>query len=83
VVNVTGDVPAGHQARLTAGCRGSGLRRRPRQRRPRGVQAEAGQAQIQGDELRVSSKKRDDLQAIRALARGQDYDFVVQVTNYR
>jgi uncharacterized protein YajQ (UPF0234 family) len=45
---------------------------------PKGVKA-----QIQGDELRVSSKKRDDLQAIQALVRQQDYDFAVQFTNYR
>ena len=40
-------------------------------------------AQIQGDELRVSSKKRDDLQAVIALVKAQDYDFAVQFTNYR
>jgi cyclic-di-GMP-binding protein len=45
---------------------------------PKGVKA-----QIQGEELRVSSKKRDDLQAIQALVKGQDYDFAVQFTNYR
>jgi uncharacterized protein YajQ (UPF0234 family) len=45
---------------------------------PKGVKS-----QIQGDELRVSSKKRDDLQAVQALVRGQDYDFAVQFTNYR
>jgi uncharacterized protein YajQ (UPF0234 family) len=45
---------------------------------PKGVKA-----QIQGDELRVSSKKRDDLQAVQSLVRGQDYDFAVQFTNYR
>jgi cyclic-di-GMP-binding protein len=45
---------------------------------PRGVKA-----QIQGDELRVSSKKRDDLQAVIALVKQQDYDFAVQFTNYR
>jgi len=39
--------------------------------------------QVQGDELRVSSKSRDDLQAIIALVKGQDYDFAVQFTNYR
>ena len=39
--------------------------------------------QIQGDELRVSSKKRDDLQAVIALVKGQDLDFAVQFTNYR
>ena len=45
---------------------------------PKGVKA-----QIQGDELRVSSKKRDDLQAVQALVRSQDLDFAVQFTNYR
>ena len=45
---------------------------------PKGVKA-----QIQGDELRVSSKKRDDLQAIQRLVREQDYEFAVQFTNYR
>ena len=45
---------------------------------PKGVKA-----QIQGDELRVSSKKRDDLQAIQALVKSQDLEFAVQFTNYR
>ena len=45
---------------------------------PKGVKV-----QVQGDELRVSSKKRDDLQAVQALVKGQDYDFAVQFTNYR
>ena len=45
---------------------------------PKGVKT-----QIQGDELRVSSKKRDDLQAVQKLIRDADYDFAVQLTNYR
>ena len=45
---------------------------------PKGVKA-----QIQGDELRVSSKKRDDLQAVQQLVKSQDYDFAVQFQNYR
>ena len=45
---------------------------------PKGVKV-----QIQGDELRVSSKKRDDLQAVIALVKEQDYDFAVQFVNYR
>lgn len=45
---------------------------------PKGVKA-----QIQGDELRVSSKKRDDLQIIQRLVKDQDYEFAVQFTNYR
>ena len=40
-------------------------------------------AQIQGDELRVSSKSRDDLQSIIALLKGQDFDFALQFVNYR
>ncbi len=45
---------------------------------PKGVKV-----QIQGDELRVSSKKRDDLQEVIALVKGADLDFAVQFTNYR
>jgi uncharacterized protein YajQ (UPF0234 family) len=45
---------------------------------PKGVKV-----QIQGDELRVNSKKRDDLQEVIALIKAQDYDFAVQFTNYR
>jgi uncharacterized protein YajQ (UPF0234 family) len=45
---------------------------------PKGVRA-----QVQGDELRVSSKKKDDLQAVMALLRGKDLDFAIQFTNYR
>ena len=45
---------------------------------PKGVKA-----QIQGDELRVSSKSKDDLQTVMTLLRNQDFDFAVQFTNYR
>jgi uncharacterized protein YajQ (UPF0234 family) len=45
---------------------------------PKGVKV-----QVQGEELRVSSKKRDDLQTVIALVKAQDYDFAVQFTNYR
>ena len=38
---------------------------------------------IQGDELRVSSKKRDDLQAVIALLKGKDLDVDLQFVNYR
>jgi uncharacterized protein YajQ (UPF0234 family) len=40
-------------------------------------------AQIQGEELRVSSKKKDDLQAVMSLLRGKDFDFALQFVNYR
>ena len=39
--------------------------------------------QIQGEELRVSSKSRDDLQTAIALVKKETWDFAVQFTNYR
>ncbi|WP_457028938.1 YajQ family cyclic di-GMP-binding protein [Kitasatospora sp. P5_F3] len=45
---------------------------------PKGVKA-----QVQGDELRVSSKSRDDLQTIQALLKGKDLEFAIQFVNYR
>src|ERR1700733_4532635 len=45
---------------------------------PKGVRA-----QIQGEELRVSGKKKDDLQAVMALLKGKEFDFALQFTNYR
>lgn len=45
---------------------------------PKGVKV-----QIQGDELRVSSKKRDDLQEVQRMIKEADYDFAVQFVNYR
>ena len=39
--------------------------------------------QVMGDELRVTSKSRDDLQAVQALVREADLDFAVQFDNYR
>ena len=40
-------------------------------------------SQIQGDELMVSSKSRDDLQQLIALLRGKDLDVDLQFVNYR
>ncbi|GAA1528248.1 hypothetical protein BJ978_000680 [Agromyces terreus] len=40
-------------------------------------------SQIQGDELRVSSKSRDDLQATMTLLKGKDLDVALQFTNFR
>jgi uncharacterized protein YajQ (UPF0234 family) len=40
-------------------------------------------ANIQGDELRVVGKSRDDLQAVQALLRGADLEVALQFTNYR
>jgi cyclic-di-GMP-binding protein len=45
---------------------------------PKGVQA-----QIQGDQLRVSAKKKDDLQTVIALLKQADFGIALQFTNYR
>ncbi|SEF31235.1 hypothetical protein SAMN05421837_105644 [Amycolatopsis pretoriensis] len=45
---------------------------------PKGVQA-----QIQGDQLRVSGKKKDQLQDVIALLKGKDFEIALQFTNYR
>jgi len=41
------------------------------------------QAQIQEDQVRVSGKKRDDLQAAIQSLKGQDFGIDLQFTNYR
>jgi uncharacterized protein YajQ (UPF0234 family) len=41
------------------------------------------QAAIQGDQLRVSGKKKDDLQAVIAMLKSADLDVPLQFTNYR
>ena len=45
---------------------------------PKGVKA-----QIQGDELRVTSKSRDDLQSVQRMLKEADLDVALQFTNYR
>ena len=45
---------------------------------PKGVKS-----QIQGNGLRVSSKSRDDLQAVMALLKGKDLAAALQFTNFR
>jgi uncharacterized protein YajQ (UPF0234 family) len=41
------------------------------------------QAQIQGDQLRVQSKSRDELQAVIAFLKGKDFGVDLQYINYR
>ena len=41
------------------------------------------QAQIQGDQLRVTAKKKDDLQAVIAAIKAEDFGIPLQFTNYR
>ena len=45
---------------------------------PKGIRA-----QVQGDELRVSAKKKDELQDTIALLKGREFDFALQFVNYR
>ena len=45
---------------------------------PKGIQA-----QIQGDQLRVSGKKKDELQAVITLLKQSDFGIALQFTNYR
>ena len=45
---------------------------------PKGIRA-----QVQGDELRVSSKKKDDLQQVINLLKDKEFDFALQFVNYR
>lgn len=41
------------------------------------------QAAVQGDELRISGKKRDDLQAVMQLVKGLDTGLPLQFVNFR
>jgi hypothetical protein len=41
------------------------------------------QTQIQGDQLRISGKKRDDLQSVIQLLKAQDLDLPLQIVNLR
>jgi uncharacterized protein YajQ (UPF0234 family) len=45
---------------------------------PKGVQAF-----IQGEQLRVTAKKKDDLQAVIAMLKQEDFGIALQFTNYR
>jgi uncharacterized protein YajQ (UPF0234 family) len=54
------------------------IAKRIRDEGPKGVQA-----QIQGDQLRVTAKKKDDLQAVIRLLKAADLDVPLQFTNYR
>jgi uncharacterized protein YajQ (UPF0234 family) len=54
------------------------ISKRIRDEAPKGVQA-----QIQGDQLRVTAKKKDDLQTVISLLRQADFGVALQFTNYR
>ena len=52
-------------------------------KRIKGLGLKNVQSSAQGDALRVTSKKRDDLQAVQAALREADLDYPVQFTNRR
>jgi uncharacterized protein YajQ (UPF0234 family) len=77
--------PSGKEYRLTAalkeglsGENAKKITKLVRDEGPKGVKT-----QITGEEVRVTSKSRDDLQAVIALLKGADLDFALQFTNYR
>jgi uncharacterized protein YajQ (UPF0234 family) len=82
----TGDTkPSGKEYRLEADIKegltqenAKKINKLIRDEGPKGVKT-----QITGDELRVSSKSRDDLQVIIALLKGADLDIALQFINYR
>jgi uncharacterized protein YajQ (UPF0234 family) len=41
------------------------------------------QTHIQGDQVRISGKSIDDLQAVIAMLKGKEFDLPLQFTNYR
>ena len=54
------------------------ISKRIRDEGPKGVQA-----QIQGDQLRVTGKKKDDLQTVISMLKQADFGVALQFTNYR
>lgn len=77
--------PSGKEYRLAAGLKeglssenAKKVTKLVRDEFPKGVKT-----QITGDEVRVSSKSRDDLQAVIAALKAADFDFAVQFVNYR
>ena len=68
-VGLTQGIPADTARRIVKTIKDSGLKK--------------VQAAIQGDEVRVTGPSRDDLQAVIALLRGQDFGIELKFGNYR
>jgi uncharacterized protein YajQ (UPF0234 family) len=49
-----------------------------KEKAPKGVSSQA-----QGEQIRVTGKKRDDLQAVIALLKGSDFEIPLQFENFR
>jgi uncharacterized protein YajQ (UPF0234 family) len=73
VYKVTGTIVQG-----IASDKAKQIAKKIRDEGPKGVQA-----QIQGDQLRVSGKKKDHLQDVIALLKSSDFGIALQFTNYR
>jgi uncharacterized protein YajQ (UPF0234 family) len=77
--------PSGKEYRLDAGLK-DGITSEQAKKVTKLIRDEGPKSvktQIQGDEVRVTSKSRDDLQAVQQLVREADLDFAVQFTNRR
>jgi cyclic-di-GMP-binding protein len=77
--------PSGKEYRIDAGLK-EGLSQENAKKITKLIRDEGPKnvkAQITGDELRVSGKSRDDLQAVIALLKATDLDVALQFTNYR
>ncbi len=68
-VTLTQGIPQDVAKRIVKAIKDSGIRK--------------SQASIQGDEIRVTSPSRDDLQAVIALLRGEDFGIELRFGNYR
>ena len=75
---------SGNSLRQTVAIK-QGIDRELAQKIVKAIKAEKLKVQvaIQGDELRVSGKKRDDLQAAIAFVKEQKYDHPLQYQNFR
>ncbi|RKT57818.1 YajQ family cyclic di-GMP-binding protein [Saccharothrix australiensis] len=73
VYKVTGNVVQGISSE-----KAKEIAKKVRDEGPKGVQA-----QIQGDQLRISGKKKDHLQDVITLLKNTDFGIALQFTNYR
>ncbi|MFT7836367.1 YajQ family cyclic di-GMP-binding protein [Saccharothrix sp. BKS2] len=73
VFKVTGNLVQG-----ISGEKAKQIAKKVRDEGPKGVQA-----QIQGDQLRVTGKKKDHLQEVISLLKNSDFGIALQFTNYR
>ncbi len=85
VLDASEPKPSGKDCRLPVGLRegisaddARNISKIIRDEGPKGVRA-----QVQGDELRVFSKKKDELQAVQSLLKGKDLNLALQFVNYR